>query len=286
MPAIQNRASMWRRFFPLRYASDLRSLFFLGALLFIMFAQWTGWARHWLLQFTSCVLAFVAFVIKHNHIHCRTFLSRKWNRAFDHLLGLITGQPTTAILSIHNERHHGDPQSERDCVRTSLVNFRSNVFNLLVFPIAAVRVVHKNKASDFARWKSRTPYLYRRLIQERISLISVVTALTILDWRATILFLGIPWAFGQWCIVAINLIQHDGCAHASTHDHSRNLTGSILNWIFLNNGFHTAHHLRPAMHWSLLPEYHRREVAPRIRHDLNESSLLCFLWKYLSGRTS
>jgi fatty acid desaturase len=232
------------------------------------------------------LLAFVACVIKHNHIHCRTFLSPSCNRAFDYLLGFCTGQPTTAILSIHNERHHGAPQSERDCVRSSLVSFRSNFFNLFVFPFAAVRAVHKNKGSDFANWKSKKPEIYRRLVNERIVLMGAITALLILDWRATFLYIGAPWLFGQWCIVAINLIQHQGCEHASTHDHSRNLTGSFLNWIFLNNGFHTAHHLRPALHWSLLPDYHRREVAPKIRKDLNEPSLLPFLWRYLSGRTS
>lgn len=289
MPAVRKRASLWRRLFPLRYGADWRTLILLAALLVIFVMQLTGWVRHWLLAVLSCFLAFVAFVafvVKHNHIHCRTFVLRSWNRAFDHLLGLCTGQPTTAIISIHNERHHGESQSERDCVRSSLVNFQSNILNLLVFPILAVRAVHENKGSDFARWKARTPTQYRRLIHERIVLISAVTALVILDWRATILYLAIPWLFGQWCIVAINLIQHHDCAHASTHDHSRNLTGPILNWIFLNNGFHTAHHLRPAMHWSLLAEYHQCEVVPRIRRDLNEPSLLPFLWRYLTGRTS
>jgi fatty acid desaturase len=286
MPATQQRASMWRRFLPLRYSADRRSLMFLAALVAIVAAQWTGWARHWLLQVIAAALAFAACVIKHNHIHCRTFLSPAWNRAFDHFLGFCTGQPTTAIISIHNERHHGDGQSERDCVRSSLVNFHSNLLNLFVFPFAAVRAVHRNKGSDFKRWKSRRPGLYRRLVCERMALMGGMALLLAPDWRATVLYAGIPWIFGQWCIVAINLIQHQGCDHSSTHDHSRNFTGSILNWFFLNNGFHTAHHLRPAMHWSLLPGYHRREVAPLIRHELNERSLFAFLWRYLTRRNA
>ncbi len=282
MPLNQKCASMWRRFFPLRHSADWRSLMFLAVLLAIFAAQWTGWLRHWLLQVTAAVLAFVACVIKHNHIHCRTFYSPSWNRAFDHLLGFCTGQPTTAIISIHNERHHGESQSERDCVRSSLVNFRFNLLNLFVFPVAAVRAVHRNKSSDFIRWKLRRPTLYHRLVRERITLITALTALLALDWRATIVYIGFPWVFGQWSIVAINLLQHQGCDHSSTHDHSRNFTGSILNWIFLNNGFHTAHHLRPALHWSFLAEYHRREVAPFVSEELNERSLIPFLWRYLT----
>jgi beta-carotene hydroxylase len=282
MRSARKEASTWRRLLPLRHAVDWRSLMLLTTLLAILTIQWAGCARHWLLQVVAAALAFVACVIKHNHIHCRTFLSSSWNRAFDHLLGFCTGQPTTAIISIHTERHHGESQSERDCVRSSLVNFRFNLLNLFVFPFAAVRAVHRNKSSDFMRWKLRRPTLYRRLVWERITLISALTLLLALDWRATVVYIGFPWFFGQWCIVAINLLQHHGCDHSSTHDHSRNFTGSILNWIFLNNGFHTAHHLRPALHWSFLAEYHQREVAPFVRDELNERSLIPFLWRYLT----
>jgi beta-carotene hydroxylase len=278
------RTAVRKRLVPLRYAADWRSLTLLAALIAILVAQWTGWARHWALQIVAAVLAFVACVIKHNHIHCRTFYSSSWNRVFEHVLGFCTGQPTTAIISIHNDRHHREPQSERDCVRSSLVNFRSNVANLLLFPIAAVRAVHRNKASDLTEWKRQRPYLYRRLVYERVVLISAVAALVMIDWRATVFYLGVPWIFGQWCIVAINLIQHQNCDHASSHNHSRNFTGPILNWIFLNNGFHTAHHLRPALHWSLLPEFHELEVAPLVRTELNERSFLPFLLRFLIGK--
>lgn len=269
---------------PLRYAADCRSLALLSILIVLLIVQWTGWARHWGLQLAAALLAFVACVIKHNHIHCRTFHAPAWNRVFEHVLGACTGQPTTAIISIHNERHHQDAQSERDCVRSSLVNFRSNVANLLLFPLAAVCAVHRNKASDLTGWKCTRPDLYRRLIVERIVLIGALTPLVLIDWRATVVYLGVPWIFGQWCIVAINLIQHQNCDHTSSHNHSRNFTGSALNWIFLNNGFHTAHHLRPALHWSLLQKFHEREVSPLVRTELNERSFLSFLFRFLIAK--
>lgn len=286
MLGTQKSTSIWRRIIPLRYAADWRSLLLLALLIAIITTQWAGWARHWLLQSLAAVLAFAACVIKHNHIHCRTFLFSSWNRVFDHLLGFCTGHPTSAIISIHNERHHAAAQSERDCVRSSLVNFHFNLLNLFVFPLLAVRAVHRNKGSDLARWKLCRPSLYRRLVWERITLITAQTLLFVIDWRSTLLYVALPCIFGQWCIVAINLIQHQGCDHSSTHDHSRNFTGPVLNWIFLNNGFHTAHHLRPALHWSFLAEYHQREIAPFVSPELNERAVIPFLWRYLTGSKS
>ena len=66
---------------------------------------------------------------------------------------------------------------------------------------------------------------------------------------------------------------------ASELDHSRNVTGRLINWLVLNNGFHTAHHLRPALHWSLLPELHRTRVAPGIRPGLSDRSLMVAIWR-------
>jgi len=264
---------------PLRYPADWRSLGFLLFVVALFVAQWIGAGRHWLLFLITCLLVFVACIIKHNHIHCRTFASRRWNRALDYLLGFCTGHPTTAIVSVHNERHHDQGQTERDCVRSSVVNFRWNWLNLVVFPFVAVRLVHRNKPEDIARWRREKPAVYRRLQRERMAFFGFVAVMLFLNWQATLLYFGLPWLFGQWGIVTINLLQHQDCDHGSAYDHSRNVTGAVANWLFLNNGFHTAHHLRPALHWSRLPEFHREHVEPWMSPKLNDRSFLFSVWK-------
>ena len=47
--------------------------------------------------------------------------------------------------------------------------------------------------------------------------------------------------------------------------------------LFLNHGFHTAHHLRPAMHWSLLPDFHRSHVVPQMDPTLDHRSFLSLI---------
>lgn len=264
---------------PLRQREDWRTLGFLTALFALFAVQWWGVCRHWLLLPPTGVLAFVACVIKHNHMHCRTFADRAWNRAFEHLLGVATGQAATSIVAVHNERHHARNNRADDCVRCAQFGFARRWLNLLVFPFVAVWRVHRHRAGDLRRWRSARPALYRRSVRERVVVMVFVVALAAGDWRATLLCLGGPWLFAHWAIVTINLLQHDGCDPASAHDHSRNITGRFLNWLCLNNGFHTAHHERPALHWSRLPEYHRQHVAPWIGADLSERSLVAAAWR-------
>jgi fatty acid desaturase len=272
------------RVLPLSYAADCRSLGFLVLLDGLFFVQWSGMLRHWILLPLTCVLAFIACIIKHNQIHYPTFTSQGWNRVFEYFLSLSTGQSIAAIIPVHNERHHAHTQTEQDFVRSSLVNFRQNWLNLLVFPLAVVQLVHRHKSLDIARWRREHPDLYKRIQRERVAVILLVAVLVVLNWRATLVYLGIPWLFGHWGIVTINLLQHQDCDDASDYDHSRNITGRWINWLFLNNGFHTAHHLRPALHWSLLPEFHRLEVEANMRPDLNHRSLLACIWRrFLCG---
>lgn len=270
---------------PLRYFADWRSVFFLVALAALFFVQWTGVFRHWFLLPITCVLAFVACIIKHNHIHCRTFSNRYWNRVLDHALGFCTGQSTAAIIPVHNERHHAQNHSDEDCVRSSLVNFRGNWLNLVVFPFVAIGNVYRVKSADMLRWRNEKPGLYRRARQERVIVLGFTATFLLLNWRATLLYFGVPWLFAQWGIVTINLLQHQDCDHGSAYDHSRNITGRFNNWLFLNNGFHTAHHLRPALHWSRLPEFHYRHVEPKMRAELNQRSLFISVWKQFFSAT-
>lgn len=272
-----------RPLIPLRYPADWRTLGFLGILAALYVVQWTGILRHWSLLAVTCVVSFIACIVKHNHIHCRTFTKHTWNRVFECFLGFCTGQSTAAVIPVHNERHHTRNHSDDDFVRSTLVNHRKNWLNLAIFPFKVVWLVHKNKSTDVARWRHEKPWLWRRVRQERIAVLSFLAVLLFLDWRSTLLYFGIPWVFGQWGIVTINLLQHQDCDHDSEFDHSRNITGRFANWLFLNNGFHTAHHLRPAMHWSRLPEFHRTHIEPRMSPDLNHRSLLACVWRQFFG---
>lgn len=254
----------------LRHTADLRSLAFVGSALALDAVQWSGAPGHPALLPTACILSFVACVVNHNHQHCRTFTRPVANAVFGCLLSLATGQPATAIVPMHNDNHHVHANTEHDFVRASLVQFRWNLLNLLLFPFLALRGYLKVKRETVARWRRERPELHRQAVLERWVLYPTLTTLLLLRPGATLLHLALPWLFGQWAIVAINLVQHDGCDPSSPESSARNFTGRTLNWLLLNNGYHTAHHLHPGAHWSRLPELHAHLVGPRdmaLDHD-------------------
>lgn len=266
----------------LRHSSDVRSMAFVAATLVLLALQWSGACRNAWLFCLSCGLVFACAVINHNHQHHPTFVHRLCNRVFGVLLSWCIGTPATAIVPMHNWNHHVHNNTRDDCVRTSQVQFRWNLLNLLLFPFVALLGYRQIRSQGLRDWRVTHPRLYRQLRLERLTLYAGLAVLLVLRPLETLTYLGCPFVFGQWAIVAINLVQHDGCNPESTHDHSRNFSGRPLNWWLFNNGFHTAHHLRPGLHWSALPGFHqhiRAQIDPELeRRSLALALLQFYVW--------
>jgi fatty acid desaturase len=262
------------RFLPLlRHRADIRTLLFVMIALLLAAGNWTGALRNFLSIPLSGLFAFIACTATHNQMHLPVFRSGFWNSVYQIALSFSIGQPPTGFITAHNIRHHRHVESELDFVRTSLVGFRSNALNILLFPFVAIAAMYREKKSDLADWKAKRPRLYRQALIERAVFYAVIVALLIADWLATLLFLFLPWISAQVVLVGMNLLQHQDCDSGSEYDHSRNLTGKTANFFLLNSGYHTAHHLRPAIHWSKLPNFHDQEVAPRMNPALNHRAL-------------
>ena len=78
-------------------------------------------------------------------------------------------------------------------------------------------------------------------------------------------------------MMCTNYFQHDGCDETHEFNHSRNFTGSWFNWFMFNNGYHGAHHMKPNLHWSLLPEFHAIHLRPFIHPNLDRDDFVNYL---------
>lgn len=271
--------------FGLRHPADWRALAVLTVQTLLMIGLWTGVFRNLLAWYAVAWLAVMSANAKHNHMHRRTFRARVPNLLLDHWLGWMTGTTATSILTEHNLRHHGHSNTEEDFVRADLVGFRSQWLNVLCFFPRAAWELYVRKPLDFRLWWRSNRPLFWRALAEQLSLWGVFTVLLVVNWQATLLYIALPWLHGQWWLVTFNLLQHQALAPDDPWQNSRNLTGRWFNFFFFNVGFHTAHHLRPTLHWSELPAFHAREIAPKIDPRLVSPNLWIFYRDWFSQRS-
>lgn len=224
----------------------------------------------------ACYFSFLNAVVIHNHLHKGMFKNRSLNRLFRGILSFGALYPASANLASHNiVHHHFDDDGKPDWAAPENVSFRWNLLNLLHFP----NVVGPNTFNGVSRWARTTRQrdFRRQYLLEQGFAFGLTGVLFVFDFWTTLFFILLPQLWGARGILRINLIQHDGCDVSSDWNHSRNFVGRWFNWIMCNNGYHTIHHNRAGLHWSVLAEAHEQECGPRTDPSLNEPSMVLYL---------
>lgn len=268
----------------LKYKADIRTIlfvfsYFLVAALSYIFYKDLAWYYNVGLVILNSVMSFLCACIVHNTIHCPMFKSRTLNRITQVMLSFSYGHPVSAYVPGHNLSHHKYTQSDMDSIRTTKARFKWNLLNQLFFFYIMSGDILKGEIRFTKKMFRERPVWFKQYLIESILLNVVRIALLIIDWKAFLLFVVIPHQYAAWGIVGTNYWQHEGTDENHEHNHTRNFTGKLLNYLSFNNGYHGIHHLKPGLHWSLLPEYHEKLIVPNLHPNLNQKSLLLYLWK-------
>ena len=270
----------------LRYRADRRSVLVVGlALVLVLLPQgWRppgAWAGAWL--FAACLACFLSSLIAHNHMHCLTFRAPLLNAAFDVALSIARGHTASGIVVPHNLNHHRLAGAAGDWIRPQLAGSGLGWLRLLRYVgRASVNMLLQRRRPEAPRLSRRRQ---ARLRVEQAALAIAIASLVVHDVRAFLLFAALPWLVGLGLLVGVNLLQHDRCEPGHGLAGSRNFVGTLGNWLCFNNGFHTAHHLEPGRHWSELPASHLALRSALPRPDLEQASILAFLWRFGWSRT-
>jgi fatty acid desaturase len=233
----------------------------------------------------ACALSFLNAVVIHNHLHKGIFKSKGLNRAFRCVLSFGALYPASANIASHNlVHHHFDDDGQPDWAASDNVSFRWHLLNLLHFP----NVVGPNTFHGVSRWAltTRQADFLAQYRLEQVVAFGTTGALLLWDFWGALFFVVLPQLWGARGILRINLIQHDGCDVKSDWNHSRNFVGSVFNWLMCNNGYHTIHHNRAGLHWSVLAAQHERECVGRIDPRLDEPSMALYLLRTFVLRVS
>lgn len=265
----------------LKHRADVRSLAFVTVALLLL-----GLPHAWLptpglaVPWIACasLACFIASIINHNHMHQPVFTDRRWNICFNLALSLARGHSAGGVIVPHNLNHHVQAGAEDDWISPRLAGQGLGWWRLLRYVVVASgnMMIQRQRADA-----PRLPKSMRAsLILEKLVLAIVVALACLHDWQIFLAYNVVPWLLGLALLVGVNLLQHDGCDPGSVLGESRNFTGKWGNWMFFNNGFHSAHHYQPALHWSQLPALHATLAQRLPGNDLTHASIVVYLWHF------
>jgi fatty acid desaturase len=266
----------------LRYRCDRLSLLYLVLFPALAAAQW-AYGLSAAAYVAMLVLSVGLGVIHHNHTHLPLWRSRRRNRATDVYLSVAQAVPTFVFAVSHIRNHHRFRHGPRDDTRTYRFGGDHNhLWGYLTHPLRALTVLVPIVSRELGAQGRRHP---ERLAFARLQIAAIGAvwlALACADARKFALFWLLPQLHGLHWLLAANYLQH---AHADGHsatNYARNFTG-LVNRVWFNIGYHTAHHERPSAHWSELPREHETHRG-RIDGRLVETSVLAYVFRtYLLG---
>ena len=214
-------------------------------------------------------------VMSHTHKHLPMWKNNTLNILTDWWLTCFYGFPVWAWIPTHNKNHHRFINKKGDYTITYRVSEANNLLTLLIYPSISgyfQQIVLKAYLKE-VKEKSKKQY-YLSLAQIAV-LIIFVGVTFLLDWKKALLYVIIPQQVSTFSVLVFNYVQHVHADEESEMNHSRNFTG-ILNFFLFNNGYHTIHHEKAGLHWSLAPAEHKK-IEHRIDPELLEKSF----WWYI-----
>jgi fatty acid desaturase len=208
------------------------------------------------------VLQTTTIEIAHNHYHCQTFTLAAVNRLYEVLLFWQCGMPSGGWTLHHNVGHHrhylnqaeGPGRDENYWMEPDGTPTSRGRYTIRLCELSYV-----------VAWRNgrHHPALRRRFAAAMTLHAGLLSAMLWLRPAAAVFVFLIPviamMHFAAW----VSYAQHAGLATQDELAASFNYTSHWKNVLTFNHGYHTAHHLKPGLHWSELPAFHAT-LADRI----------------------
>ncbi len=225
--------------------------------------------------FAFSLAGFWATIANHMHQHHPIFRSQGLNQISNALLSLMFGAPATRLHAVHLWNHHAKFNSSQfeqaDWSHPNLAGKHSGFLRSLVYVTRASVQLAKNRKN------LQLPSSVKKALSFERAFLWTVSAFLL--WYRPTPFLGLVvpcWIISLSVLLTANLINHDGCESQSEKNHSRDFLHQTENWVFLNSGYHSAHHESPSCHWSQLPAIDQTHFSKKTA--FREQSFFYFLW--------
>lgn len=217
----------------------------------------------------------------HLHVHRPFGNNRVFNVILDLLLASVTGMTASNWRIQHVHGHHrgkdvlfrGSTDWELEkytAGRAASFCFRS------VWPTFWYPFLQSFKRGVMRNIK--TPINFRWAFVEHALLLVLIFILLMVNARLVLCYLLPMYVLTYFITRYVDYLNHYGCDETSedVYRHANNCLNSWFNRLTHNFGYHTAHHIRPSVHWSKLPDVHH-QIADQIPQSCKKS----FSWSWL-----
>ena len=221
-------------------------------------------------------LGLLVHVINHNASHHPIFKRESHNDWAFFYLSWLMGIPAAPIAASHIHNHHVHNNNESDWMRSTVLGSTRGANRLAKY---LLHVFTLPKLSMHSGNGNIPRSLWVRMRTETKIVAFVLCLMFALNPLATILFYVLSRLTSMSLLFLINLVQHDGLENDLGVNRCRNFVSPLGNFLMFNNGFHSAHHLRPGAHWSEYPAIHQSLVASELRDELMQRSLFAYIFR-------
>jgi beta-carotene hydroxylase len=187
----------------------------------------------------------------------------------------IYGFPVFAWIPTHNKNHHRYNNREGDDSITYRVSERNNFLTLISYPTISGYYQQKAIMVYLKEMKSKNKEKFYLSISQYAVLVLWIGAALILDWQKALLFVIIPQQVSLFSVLIFNYVSMCTLMKNPNGIIHRNFTG-FLNFLLFNNGYHTVHHHTAGLHWSKVPEAHKK-----VEHNIDPVLLERSFWWYI-----
>jgi fatty acid desaturase len=210
--------------------------------------------------------------INHHHQHLNTFRSAWVNRLYDLALALQTGIAPYGWTLHHNLGHHLNylnqyPHTSPD--ESAWTRLDGAQMGRIEYTIDML-LRHQ---SDMYRVGQKHRRYRRYWLLMKLPLYTLIGVGLWINPINTLLIFLVPGFVALTHTIWATYEHHAGCETDNHLVGSRNRDNRIYNWMTGNLGLHTAHHKRPGVHWSLLPQLHEE-----IKHEIPDELILGTFW--------
>ncbi|MEN9787632.1 MAG: hypothetical protein RLZZ299_2896 [Pseudomonadota bacterium] len=208
----------------------------------------------------------------HHHQHL-SFLRPAWaNRLLEVMFGFQTGVTSHAWFLHHVVGHHPN-YLDQDLDESAWRRPDGTVMGEHEYAATVALTAYPRAWGVGARYPSQ------RRVFLAMGALHLVLLAAAFAWNAynALFVLFLPSVVSLYVTAWATYFHHAGL---STEDHAQasyNILHRGYNVATGNLGYHTAHHTRPGLHWSRLPELHA-ELAPTIPPNLYRRPGIPFAW--------